>query len=140
MKTNTLSEERQKTLRKAPTFISKTLNPGSFSALEIQRLRQESDILENININGVRKVRGFQNKDGYHQVFVEDIEGIDMSEYFTQHSLNIIEKIKLFVEVCNILGHVHQEGIIHKNLHPKNILITQEKKIYLINFGIASRF
>ena len=140
MKSNILSEESQKIARKAPRFIAKTLSPNSFSAVEIQRLKQESEILENINIDGVRKVRGFQNKDGIYQIFLENIEGANIHEYFEQQSPNLIEKIEFFVELSKILGNVHQMGIIHKDLNPRHILVTEEKKVYLTHFGIASRF
>ena len=140
MKSNILSEESQKTARETPRFIAKTLYPNFFSAIEIQRLKQESEILENINIDGVRKVRGFQNKDGYHQVFLENIEGFSIREYFEQHSLNLTEKVAFFVKISKILGNVHKTGIIHKNLNPEHILITKDDKVYLTNFGIASRF
>jgi Kae1-associated kinase Bud32 len=50
-----------------------------------------------------------------------------------------IDKNLLFLSLSACLNQVHKKGIIHRDLTPRNIILFDEKQVYLIDFGI-SRF
>jgi serine/threonine protein kinase len=52
------------------------------------------------------------------------------------------EVVHIGIELCNVLEylHTHQPQIIFRDLKPLNIMITPQRQIYLIDFGIARHF
>jgi len=121
-------------------IVIKTLNHPFPSKNDIQRFRNEYGILEGVELEGVRKVIDYQQESNTYQLRFEYVEGKTLSQYLESKSLSIIQLISLFVELSKVIGRIHQAGIIHKDLNPNNIIISPDEKIYLIDFGISSKF
>lgn len=65
------------------------------------------------------------------------IDGSDLSK--TAHKLNEKEALFIVVEVLQALTYLHQKGILHLDIQPKNILMGKDGKVYLTDFGLAKR-
>ena len=71
---------------------------------------------------------------------MELVKGIPITEYCDQQNLPTEERLKLFVRVCHAVQHAHQKGVIHRDLKPTNILVTEhdgEPVPKVIDFGVA---
>jgi ribonuclease P protein component len=72
---------------------------------------------------------------------MELVRGVKITEYCNQHSLTTEERLGLFVQVCQAVHHAHQRGIIHQDIKPSNILVTQSLEgvamLMVIDFGVA---
>ncbi|MBR6328789.1 MAG: serine/threonine protein kinase [Lachnospiraceae bacterium] len=72
--------------------------------------------------------------------FVMDyIRGTSLDEYVKQHGgkLGFEETADILVPVMDALGAVHEKGIVHRDVSPDNIYITDEGDVKLIDFGAA---
>jgi Tol biopolymer transport system component len=71
---------------------------------------------------------------------MELVQGVSITEYCNQNSLNTKERLALFLHVCHAVQHAHQKGIIHRDIKPSNVMVTHHdgKPIpKVIDFGIA---
>jgi len=75
--------------------------------------------------------------DGKHYLVRAWIDGSDLRK--TVHKLNEKEALFIVVEVLQALTYLHQKGILHLDIQPKNILMGKDGKVYLTDFGLAKR-
>src|SRR6186713_1814562 len=71
---------------------------------------------------------------------MELVRGIKITEYCDHNQLPTIERLKLFIQVCQAIQHAHQKGVIHRDIKPSNILVTINDGVpvpKVIDFGIA---
>jgi serine/threonine protein kinase len=71
---------------------------------------------------------------------MELVRGIPITDYCDQANLSTVQRLDLFIQVCQAVQHAHQKGIIHRDLKPSNILITLQDGVpvpKVIDFGIA---
>ncbi len=78
---------------------------------------------------------------GYPWFAMEYIEGERLDHYCAGRRLPIKARLELFVRICRGVQHAHQKGVIHRDLKPGNILVTEidgEAMPRIIDFGIAT--
>jgi len=78
--------------------------------------------------------------EGHHFIVMEYIDGYTITQKFTEPTLTINEKLKIFCDLCDAVNHAHQMQFIHADLKPANILITQDNQVKILDFGIARMF
>jgi len=50
-----------------------------------------------------------------------------------------LEALSIIQQLCQALHYIHDQGVIHRDVHPENILITEENRVFLIDFGLARK-
>ena len=60
-----------------------------------------------------------------------------ITEFALQADLPLTRRLNLFVDVCKAVHYGHQQGILHRDLKPQNILVNQHQQIKVIDFGLA---
>jgi serine/threonine protein kinase len=71
---------------------------------------------------------------------MELVQGVKLTAYCDENRLDLPQRLRLFVQVCQAIQHAHQKGIIHRDIKPSNILITLHDGVAVpkvIDFGIA---
>jgi non-specific serine/threonine protein kinase/serine/threonine-protein kinase len=119
----------------------KLVRPGLFEKDVLLRFLAERQSLAIMNHAAIAKVfDAGTTAEGQPYFVMEYVPGLPITQYCNQKRLNIRERLKLFMKVCDGVQHAHQKAIIHRDLKPANILIVEidgcpEPRI--IDFGIA---
>ncbi|MBS1812228.1 MAG: protein kinase [Acidobacteria bacterium] len=110
--------------------------PGLGSEEILLRFQQERQILARLeHPNIARLLDGGVTEDGWHYLVMEYIAGVPITQYCRQRSLP--ERLQLFHAVCEAVQFAHQNLVIHRDLKPGNILVTNDGRPKLLDFGIA---
>ncbi len=71
---------------------------------------------------------------------MEYVEGQLLGSFVADQSADLMERIQLFLKICDAVRHAHQKGIIHRDLKPSNIIVQQLDGHLIpkvIDFGLA---
>src|SRR5690606_19169664 len=116
----------------------KLVRAGVFSAQVHGRLRMERQILASLqHPNIARLLDGGRAEDGTPYLVLEYIDGEPIDAYCDRRRLRLAERIRLVQQVCSTVHYAHQNLVVHRDLKPNNILITQDGTPKLLDFGIA---
>jgi serine/threonine protein kinase len=116
----------------------KLVRGGYDSAAVLDRFRHERQILASLDHpNIARLLDGGTTEDSLPYLVMELIEGTRIDEYCHTHDLNVNQRLQLFLQVCSAVQYAHQRLVIHRDIKPGNILVTEEGVPKLLDFGIA---
>lgn len=104
----------------------------------IVRFRHEAQSagkLMHPNIVGIYDVG---NDHGIHYIVMEFVEGITLKQYIQTHpAIPIDTAVRIAIEIASALEAAHANGIVHCDIKPHNILLTETGKVKVTDFGIA---
>lgn len=102
----------------------------------VQRFRQERQILAALDHpNIARLVDGGTTPDGLPYLVMEYVDGTPIDEYAL--GLSTVEKLRLFLQLCDAVQYAHRSLVIHRDIKPGNVLVTADGAPKLLDFGIA---
>ena len=114
----------------------KLLHPGADHPRLRQRFLAERQILATLSHpNIARLLDAGHREDGQPYLVMEYVEGKAIDAYTT--GLSIRHKVILFLKVCAAVSYLHRNLVVHRDLKPGNILVTDEGEPKLLDFGIA---
>ena len=116
----------------------KVITPGIGGTELLARFKQERQILAVLDHpNIARLLDGGKTENGWPYLVMEYVDGMAITEYCEAHKLTINERLHLFCTVCEAVQYAHQNLIVHRDIKPRNILVTTEGQVKLLDFGIA---
>jgi tetratricopeptide (TPR) repeat protein/serine/threonine protein kinase len=133
-----MAEQTQPVRRKVAL---KVLKPGMDTRQVVARFeaeRQALALMDHPNIATV--LDGGATATGRPYFVMELVRGVPITDHCDQHQLTPRERLELFVTVCQAVQHAHQKGIIHRDIKPRNVLVTMHGAtpvVKVIDFGIA---
>ncbi|MBD2690576.1 diguanylate cyclase domain-containing protein [Anabaena catenula] len=120
--------------------ILKVLKQDYPTPQELVRYRTEYQITQSFNLPGVPKVYDLQKYQNTLVMILEDFGGESLRIWMQQHKFTIKEFLKIGIATTEILGQIHANNIIHKDINPANIVLNRETvELKIIDFGISTQ-
>lgn len=101
-------------------------------ALERRRLAK----LNHTNI--ARLIDGGKAPDGSLYMVVEYLKGTDPISFVNQNALSVRAKLTLFLQLCDAVAYLHSFGLMHRDIKPQNMVVSDNGHLKLIDFGISA--
>ena len=104
----------------------------------IRRFKNESKAIAVLNHPNIVRVYDVSFGDMIQYIVMEYIDGITLKEYIDmQGVLDWKEVVHLTTQILRALQHAHENGIVHRDIKPHNIMLLQDGTIKVTDFGIA---
>lgn len=105
---------------------------------QVERFNQEAKALGALAHHGVVHLYDQGEVRGRHYFAMELVRGTTLKDRIhMQGPLAVVELVRLAIELCEILEHVHENGVIHRDIKPENIMLMPDGTAKLMDFGIA---
>ncbi len=116
----------------------KIINAGFGDPAAIDRFRREVAAARKVTHPNVIRIHDLVEDGGMVLLSMEYVDGMTLAEYLGRvGALRVDEARHLVGQVCDGVAAAHAAGIVHRDLKPGNVLLDHEKRIKVIDFGLA---
>jgi serine/threonine protein kinase len=105
---------------------------GNFEA----RFRREAEVLARLEHPNILTVYDYGQQDGQPYIVYQYVGGGTLKDLMGQ-AMPVDQVLTFLTPVASALDFAHQRGIVHRDVKPSNILLTEEKTPVIADFGIA---
>ena len=117
----------------------KVLPPGLASDPEqSRRLMREARAVAALNHPNIVTVHAVEEFDGSRFIVLEYVAGRPLSELLPLNGLPIDQVLRFAVPIADAVGAAHQAGITHRDLKPANVMVADDGRVKVLDFGLAT--
>ena len=104
----------------------------------LRRFLNERQLLADLDHPGItRLIDAGVTDDGRPCLVMEFVEGVPIDRWCGEHRTSVRQRLELFRRVCETVDYAHRRGVVHRDLKPGNVLVTEDGRPKLLDFGIA---
>ena len=103
--------------------------------LELERFSQEAQLSAKLKHPNIVTVYEAGILEGRQFLAMELIEGRSFSDW--RHGVSVRDQVAVLRDVALAVHHAHEQGILHRDLKPRNILVGSGNRAYVTDFGLA---
>lgn len=119
--------------------VLKELSPSWQNDEEaLARFRREAEIALGLVHPNLVEFRGLEIAADTHVLVLQFVEGETLRARFARGKLSPAEAASLARDLCSALGALHEAGILHRDVKPDNIILAQDGRAVLLDFGSAT--
>jgi len=116
----------------------KVLPPGSFGDEGARRrFRKEAQALAKLNHPNIATIYDVGEEDGLDYLVMELVAGESLADKLRTGPLPLKEAVILGNDIAAALEEAHEQGVIHRDLKPGNIVVTPKGRAKVLDFGVA---
>ncbi len=116
----------------------KLVKRGMDSEEIVKRFQRERQILARLqHPNIAMLLGGGVIEDGRPYFVMEYVSGAPIDDYCEEQGLDVNQRLRLFLKVCETVAFAQRNLVVHRDLKPSNILVGGDGAIKLLDFGIA---
>lgn len=129
-----LAENRRVNKRVALKFLSSEYLTDNWAK---RQLIKEAQAVARLDHPNICAVYDFEEIGEHSFIVMQYIEGHTLSDLIRRKSLKPNQIVTLAQQIANALAGAHAHGIIHRDVKPKNIMVTPSEQVRVLDFGLA---
>jgi non-specific serine/threonine protein kinase len=103
----------------------------------LSRFKREARALAALNHPGIVTIYSVEQDEDTHFLTMELVEGRSLARALPPSGLEIDELLRIAIPLTGALGAAHAKGVTHRDLKPANVMLTDEGKVKVLDFGLA---
>ncbi len=105
----------------------------------VQRFYEEAEAAAGLDHAGIVPVFDVGKQDGHHYYAMGLVEGPTLAEELQNRPFSMRESSQMVADIADAVHYAHENGVVHRDLKPGNILLTADGQPRITDFGLAKR-
>ncbi len=101
------------------------------------RFEREARAVAALNHPNIVTIHSVEEHDGLLFLTMELIEGRTLAELIPPQGMSLDDLLRVAIPLADALGAAHQRGITHRDLKPANVMVSDEGRVKVVDFGLA---
>ncbi len=103
----------------------------------LERFRREAKAIAALNHPNIVTIYGIEEAEGRRFLIMEKVEGESLDRKLPRKGFPLEELLEIAIPMADALAATHDRGIIHRDLKPANVMVADEGRLKLLDFGLA---
>src|SRR5438445_432858 len=104
-----------------------------------RRFRREAQTVALLNHPQICTIYEIDEHDGRTFIAMERLEGSNLKAFMARKTLDTREIVEIALQIARALEAAHAKGVIHRDIKPGNIFISEDRRVKVLDFGLARR-
>jgi serine/threonine-protein kinase len=106
----------------------------------VARFLHEARVLASLNHPNIAAIHGLEETGGRHFLVMELVPGETLAERLERGPMALDEALGIAAHIAEALDSAHEKGVVHRDLKPANIKVTPDRRVKVLDFGLAKAF
>jgi len=106
----------------------------------LARFDREARVLASLNHPNIAAIYGLEDADSKKILVLELVDGEDLSKRLARGPLPVDDAVEFARQIAEALDTAHEQGVVHRDLKPGNVIATPDGKVKVLDFGLAKAF
>jgi serine/threonine protein kinase len=105
-----------------------------------RRFQREAETIALLNHRHICTIYDVGEHEGRRFIAMERCEGVNLKTYMSRKTLETGEVVDIALQITDALAAAHAKGVVHRDIKPGNIVISDAGEVKVLDFGLARRF
>jgi serine/threonine protein kinase len=106
----------------------------------VRRFRREAETIATLNHGHICAIYDIDEHEGRAFIVMECVEGLNLKTHMSRRTLTTNQIVDITLQIAGALEAAHGKGIVHRDIKPGNIVVTEAGDVKVLDFGLARRF
>jgi serine/threonine-protein kinase len=107
------------------------------SQSNLVRFEREAKLASSLDHPNICTIFGLHKVDGLHFIAMQFVEGRNVRELVNGRPLDLRQALSITIQVTNALAAAHAQGIVHRDIKARNVMVARNGTVKVLDFGLA---
>jgi serine/threonine protein kinase/tetratricopeptide (TPR) repeat protein len=107
--------------------------------LSRRRFLREAQAASILNHPHIVTIYDIATEDGMDLIVMEHVDGHSLKRLIPPGGLQVAEAVEFALQMAGALSTAHRAGIIHRDLKPANVMVNRDRRVKILDFGLAKQ-
>jgi serine/threonine-protein kinase len=103
----------------------------------LARFESEAKAVAALNHPNIVTLHTIEEADGHRFITMEHVSGQTLAELIPQDGMAVKRVLEIAIPLAGALAAAHEKGVIHRDLKPNNVMVDDEGRVKVLDFGLA---
>ena len=103
----------------------------------LARFEREARTVAGLNHPNIVTLHSVEEEQGTHFLTMELVDGTTLDQLITSDGMPLGQILDIMVPLADALVAAHEKGVVHRDLKPSNVMLTRDRRVKVLDFGLA---